>query len=130
MPDGETRLERMTRKEFREALAAGSFGVGIIPAGSIEQHLEHLPLGHDTASCQARPGEARQDHRSPVFRRAPRYSVYVCSDSSERMPDRYSSFVMAGSNPSRIALACRAPSASRSTTVIAMAFAAPSTATP
>ena len=51
MPDGETRLERMTRKEFREALDAGSFGVGIIPVGSIEQHLEHLPLGHDTASC-------------------------------------------------------------------------------
>ena len=51
MPDNEFRLERMTRKEFREALDAGRFQTAAIPVGSIEQHLEHLPLGHDTASC-------------------------------------------------------------------------------
>jgi len=41
----------MTRKEFREALDAGRFHTAAVPVGSIEQHLEHLPLGHDTASC-------------------------------------------------------------------------------
>jgi len=50
MPNDEIRLERMTRKEFREGLDAGHFGTAIIPVGSIEQHLEHLPLGHDIAS--------------------------------------------------------------------------------
>ena len=51
MRSDEIRLERMTRKEFREALDAGRFHTAAVPVGSIEQHLEHLPLGHDTASC-------------------------------------------------------------------------------
>ena len=51
MPDNEFRLERMTRREFREALDDGRFSTAVIPVGSIEQHLEHLPLGHDIASC-------------------------------------------------------------------------------
>ena len=51
MLNDETRLERMTRKEFREALEAGRLGTAIIPVGSIEQHLEHLHLGHDIAAC-------------------------------------------------------------------------------
>jgi len=50
MPANEIRLERMTRKEFREALDADCLHTAVIPVGSIEQHLEHLPLGHDTAS--------------------------------------------------------------------------------
>lgn len=51
MSDREFRLEHMTRREFREALAVGRFSTAIIPVGSIEQHLEHLPLNHDIASC-------------------------------------------------------------------------------
>ena len=37
----------LTRREFREALAAGQFQTAIIPTGSIEQHLEHLAMEHD-----------------------------------------------------------------------------------
>lgn len=46
----EVRLERMTRREFREALQAGKIKAAIIPTGSIEQHLEHLAMCHDIAS--------------------------------------------------------------------------------
>ncbi|RMF90144.1 MAG: creatininase family protein [Nitrospinota bacterium] len=46
----EVRVERMTRREFREALQAGKIKAAIIPTGSIEQHLEHLAMGHDIAS--------------------------------------------------------------------------------
>ena len=44
------RLERMTRREFREASEAGRFKAAIIPTGSIEQHLEHMEMRHDIAS--------------------------------------------------------------------------------
>ena len=44
------RLEAYTRREFREALRAGSFRAAIIATGSIEQHLEHLALEQDIAS--------------------------------------------------------------------------------
>lgn len=47
MADKEVRIENLTRREFREALARGEYQAGIIPTGSIEQHLEHLPMGHD-----------------------------------------------------------------------------------
>ncbi len=50
MQDRVTRIEHMTRKEIREALAAGHFKVVIVATGSIEQHLEHLALAHDIAS--------------------------------------------------------------------------------
>jgi creatinine amidohydrolase len=51
MPNGEIRLGKLTRREFREALERGEFGTAIIPTGSIEQHLEHLPMEHDIASA-------------------------------------------------------------------------------
>ena len=44
------RIERMTRREFRQAKEAGRFSACIIPVGAIEQHLEHLEMGHDTRS--------------------------------------------------------------------------------
>ena len=44
------RIEAYTRREFREALRAGSFRAAIIATGSIEQHLEHLALEQDIAS--------------------------------------------------------------------------------
>lgn len=50
MSTGEVMLERMTRKEAREALQNGRFQVAIIPTGSIEQHLEHLAMIHDIQS--------------------------------------------------------------------------------
>ena len=44
------RLEKLTRREFREARAAGHFDAAIIATGSIEQHLEHLAHEQDIAS--------------------------------------------------------------------------------
>ncbi len=44
------RLERFTRREFREARQAGHFKLAIVPVGSIEQHLEHLPFNTDIAT--------------------------------------------------------------------------------
>ena len=46
----EVRLERLTRREFREAREAGHFKAAIIATGSIEQHLEHLAFPQDIAS--------------------------------------------------------------------------------
>ena len=50
MADQEVMLRKYTRREFREALAEGKFQAAILVTGSIEQHLEHLPLEHDIAS--------------------------------------------------------------------------------
>jgi len=47
----EVMLDRLTRKEMRESLESGRIKAAIIPVGSTEQHLEHLPLCHDLASC-------------------------------------------------------------------------------
>jgi len=44
------RHEYFTRKEFREVRKAGKFALVIIPVGSIEQHLEHLPFNTDIAT--------------------------------------------------------------------------------
>ena len=44
------RIEAYTRREFREALQAGSFRAAVIATGSIEQHLEHLAFEQDIAS--------------------------------------------------------------------------------
>jgi creatinine amidohydrolase len=52
MSAGEVNLERMTRKEAREALEAGRFQTAIVPTGSIEQHLEHLAMIHDIQSSR------------------------------------------------------------------------------
>jgi len=43
-------LWESTRKEFREAVESGSLKAMILPAGSTEQHNEHLAMIHDTAS--------------------------------------------------------------------------------
>ena len=45
MSTSEIRLERLTRREFRQALDDGHFQVAILATGSIEQHNEHLALG-------------------------------------------------------------------------------------
>ncbi len=58
MADKVVRIESLTRREFREALERGEFEAGIIPTGSIEQHLEHLPMGHDIAHSTAIAEEA------------------------------------------------------------------------
>lgn len=50
MSEREVMLNKLTRREFREALAAGKFKAAIIPVGSIEQHLEHLAMEHDIAA--------------------------------------------------------------------------------
>ncbi len=44
------RLEKLTRREFREARQAGRFGAAILATGSVEQHLEHLAMEQDIAS--------------------------------------------------------------------------------
>jgi creatinine amidohydrolase len=46
----EVRLEKLTRREFRQAREVGSFKAAIIATGSIEQHLEHLAFPQDIAS--------------------------------------------------------------------------------
>jgi creatinine amidohydrolase len=51
MDTKEVMLDKLTRKEVRESLEAGRIKAAIIPVGSIEQHLEHLPLCHDITSC-------------------------------------------------------------------------------
>jgi creatinine amidohydrolase len=51
MDKKEVMLDKFTRKEVRESLEAGRIKAAIIPVGSTEQHLEHLPLCHDLASC-------------------------------------------------------------------------------
>ena len=43
-------LWESTRREFREALEGGALKAIIVPAGSTEQHNEHLAMIHDTAS--------------------------------------------------------------------------------
>jgi creatinine amidohydrolase len=50
MNEREVMLNKLTRREFRQALAEGKFKTVIIPTGSIEQHLEHLAMEHDIAS--------------------------------------------------------------------------------
>lgn len=51
MAEREVMLGRMTRREFREALAAGSFRTAIVATGSIEQHLEHLAMDYDISAA-------------------------------------------------------------------------------
>jgi creatinine amidohydrolase len=51
MADPEVMLDKMTRREFREAIEAGRFETAIIPTGAVEQHLEHLAMEHDIRSA-------------------------------------------------------------------------------
>lgn len=51
MTEREVLLAKMTRREFREAIDAGKIKAAVIPAGSNEQHLEHLPMEFDMAAA-------------------------------------------------------------------------------
>ena len=46
----EIALGKMTRREFRQRMAAGELRACIIPVAAIEQHLEHLAMEHDWRS--------------------------------------------------------------------------------
>ncbi len=50
MADRQYRIEHLTRREFREAHDAGHFNAAIVATGAVEQHLEHLAMGHDIHS--------------------------------------------------------------------------------
>lgn len=50
MPDHEVLLGKLTRREFRQRMAAGELRACIIPVAAIEQHLEHLAMEHDWRS--------------------------------------------------------------------------------
>ncbi|NKB68160.1 MAG: creatininase family protein [Candidatus Latescibacteria bacterium] len=43
---------KFTRREFRQATEEGRFKAAIVATGATEQHLEHLPMEHDIATCQ------------------------------------------------------------------------------
>jgi len=58
MTKKEVMLERMTRREAREAIESGRIKAAVIPTGSIEQHLEHLEMGHDIRSSTYVASEA------------------------------------------------------------------------
>ena len=51
MEVGEVRLENMTRVEAWERITSGDVKMAIIPTGSLEQHLTHLPMVHDIRSA-------------------------------------------------------------------------------
>lgn len=46
-----TLLGKLTRREFRERMQRGELQACIIPVAATEQHLEHLAMEHDWASC-------------------------------------------------------------------------------
>ena len=50
MRDRRVLIGDFTRREFRQALAAGTIEAAIVPTGTTEQHLEHLEMCHDSAS--------------------------------------------------------------------------------
>ena len=43
-------LSHLTRREFRERMAAGELQAAILPVAAVEQHLEHLAMEHDWRS--------------------------------------------------------------------------------
>jgi creatinine amidohydrolase len=49
--DKEVMIGKYTRREFREAMAAGKFQAAIVATAATEQHLEHLAMEHDLASA-------------------------------------------------------------------------------
>jgi len=51
MAEEEVLMAKMTRREFREAMDAGKIKAAIVPVGSNEQHLEHLPMEFDMAAA-------------------------------------------------------------------------------
>ena len=50
MRQGNVFFGELTRKEFNDAVAAGTIEAAIVPTGATEQHQDHLAMIHDTAS--------------------------------------------------------------------------------
>ena len=50
MRQGNVFFGELTRKEFNEAVTAGTIEAAIVPTGATEQHQDHLAMIHDTAS--------------------------------------------------------------------------------
>ncbi len=50
MRPGNVYFGELTRKEFNDAVAAGTIEAAIVPTGATEQHQDHLAMIHDTAS--------------------------------------------------------------------------------
>jgi creatinine amidohydrolase len=50
MPDTPLFIGQLTRREFRERMAAGELRCAILPVAATEQHLEHLAMEHDWRS--------------------------------------------------------------------------------
>lgn len=46
----EVRLQKLTRREFRERKNSGELRACLVPVAAIEQHLEHLAMEHDWRS--------------------------------------------------------------------------------
>lgn len=46
----EVRLQKLTRREFRQRMESGNLKACILPIAAIEQHLEHLAMEHDWRS--------------------------------------------------------------------------------
>jgi len=49
--DRDVMLTKHSRRRFRERMQAGELKACIIPVAATEQHLEHLAMEHDWASC-------------------------------------------------------------------------------
>ena len=49
--DQRVQIPKHTRREFRERMQSGELKACIIPVAATEQHLEHLAMEHDWASC-------------------------------------------------------------------------------
>jgi creatinine amidohydrolase len=60
MAKQEVMLGKLTRREFRQALASGNFSTAIVVTASSEQHSEHLAMEHDLASAIYIAREAAQ----------------------------------------------------------------------
>ena len=47
----EVLLRKLTRREFRQSMAAGQWKECLVPVAAIEQHLKHLAMEHDWRSA-------------------------------------------------------------------------------
>jgi creatinine amidohydrolase len=69
-------LPKLTRREFRERMAAGELAGCIIPVAATEQHLEHLAMEHDWRSVLHIAGEVAR-RLAPRVLIAPAMSVGI-----------------------------------------------------
>jgi creatinine amidohydrolase len=74
--DAEIWLPKLTRREFRERMAAGELAGCIIPVAATEQHLEHLAMEHDWRSVLHIAGEVAR-RLAPRVLIAPAMSVGI-----------------------------------------------------